>query len=311
MAKMNIATSWTIVSCISMLLCFNNMGIFAQEFSLDKLDLPHQLPVPVPEELLKTNFSLNDVKDLFRNKCIEVSGEKVGAEAYTEIEAAFAVLSECINNIINYNTMQQEIEEASPNGELDMVFNKYCNRRSNAIECFETFTTKLIPCLDKEEQESQDVIKRIVRSLLNFVCHKDGDHIALFIAEKGPECFESKKDNIQQCINDTFSSYMDTANLHDNKIKSIPKLVVGQKQCDDIHNLESCIVRHLEGCSDITPANLVESMFNFIRNETLCRNFEKSPLTAAPGSSATRINILQEWAMYLIMILFFFKYLLH
>lgn len=283
------------------------MGIIAQQFSLDKLDLPHQLPVS--EELLKTNFSLDDAKDLFRNKCIEVSGEEIGSQAFTEIESGFTVLSNCINNIINYETMQQEIEKASPNGELDVVFNKYCNKRTDAIACFDVFTAKLTPCLVKEELDGQDVIKRIMRSLLNFVCHKDGDHIALFIAEKGPECFESKKDNIQQCLNNTLSSYFDTTNLNDNKIKSIPKLVMGQKQCDDIQSLETCIIRHLEGCSEITPANLVESMFNFIRNETLCHNSEKSPLTAAP-SGATRIDTLRQCGMYLILLLIF-KFLLH
>ncbi|XP_017156263.1 27 kDa hemolymph protein [Drosophila miranda] len=283
---------------------FNNVGIQAQ-LNLDQIELQKQLP----EELLKSNFTINDAKDVFRNKCIEVAGEDAGGKAYEEIESGFAVLSDCVNGIVNYTTMQQEIEEASPEGELDVVFNKYCNKRSSAIECFDVFTAKLSPCLDKEEQESKDVIKRIIQSLLNFVCHKDGDQIALFIAEKGPECLESEKDNIQQCLNSTFSTYLNSADIHDNKIKSIPKLTVGQRQCDDMLSLQSCVVHRLEQCTDITPANLVESMFNFIRNETLCRNYQKSPLTAAAASSSPGVQAMP--LLYSLFPMFIFTFAFH
>ncbi|XP_017850757.1 27 kDa glycoprotein [Drosophila busckii] len=271
-------------TCAWLLLLCAICGTSAQ-LKLDEFDLQNQLP----DEILKTNFSYNDLKEMFRNKCIEVSGEERGPSAYADIESGFVVLSECINNIVNYTKMQQEIQEARPRGELDVVFNKYCKQRSNATDCFDTFTAKLLPCLDKEEQESQTVLKRIVQSLLNFICHKDGDQIALFIAEEGPECLESQKDNIQQCINSTFSSYFNNAELQNNinKTKTIPKLVVGQKQCNEIKTLENCIVRHLEHCSKITPANLIESMSYFIRNETLCRNYQVLALTDASAAASS------------------------
>lgn len=37
-------------------------------------------------------------------------------------------------------------------------------------------------------------------------------------------------------------------------------------------SLQVCIVKSLEQCSESTPANLVESMFKFVRNETPCVN---------------------------------------
>ncbi|KAH8416884.1 hypothetical protein KR222_009911, partial [Zaprionus bogoriensis] len=256
------------------------LGVRAQ-LSLDKIDLQGQLS----EEQGLSNFSY-EVKDVVRKKCIELSGEEAGDQAFTDILSGFTTLSECMGNIVNYTAMQQEIQKASPRGELDVVFNKYCKKRSDAIECFDVFSAKLTPCLDKEEQESQDVLKRIVQSLLNFVCHKDGDQIALFIAEEGPECLESQRNNIQQCFNSTFSTYFNGTELQDsNKVTTIPKLVVGEKQCGDIHKLESCIVNHLEHCTKITPANLIESMFHFIRNETLCRNYHPLPLTGGAAYS--------------------------
>lgn len=39
-----------------------------------------------------------------------------------------------------------------------------------------------------------------------------------------------------------------------------------------MNNLQNCIVGELEVCEESTPANLVESMFKFIRNETPCVN---------------------------------------
>lgn len=41
----------------------------------------------------------------------------------------------------------------------------------------------------------------------------------------------------------------------------------------DMHSLEECIVTELETCEESTPANLVEAMFKYIRNETPCSNF--------------------------------------
>lgn len=36
--------------------------------------------------------------------------------------------------------------------------------------------------------------------------------------------------------------------------------------------LQQCVVKSLEKCDESTPANLVESMFKFVRNETPCVN---------------------------------------
>lgn len=40
----------------------------------------------------------------------------------------------------------------------------------------------------------------------------------------------------------------------------------------DMDALQVCVVKHLERCEESTPANLVESMFKFVRNETVCGN---------------------------------------
>lgn len=289
-----------ICACIWLIFILFGLLQVRADLNLDQLDLQSQ----ISDDFSKMNFSSNDVVELFSNKCIKVSGEEAGGQAFKDIEAGFSTLSECITKIVNFTAMQAEIQEASPRGELDVVFNKYCAKRSEAVECFDVFTAKLLPCLEKDEQESQDVIKRIVQSLLNFVCHKDGDQIALFIAEEGPECLQSQSNNIQQCFNSTFSTYFN--DLQDNnQIKTIPKLVVGKEQCEDFRKLAFCVVRHLEHCTKITPANLIESMFNFIRNETVCRNYETLPLT---GSSAASLYPIFTILMYSQMALVLIKF---
>lgn len=40
----------------------------------------------------------------------------------------------------------------------------------------------------------------------------------------------------------------------------------------DMNTLQHCVVGELESCEESTPANLVEAMFKFVRNETPCVN---------------------------------------
>lgn len=40
----------------------------------------------------------------------------------------------------------------------------------------------------------------------------------------------------------------------------------------NMDTLQGCVVKSLEKCDESTPANLVESMFKFVRNETPCVN---------------------------------------
>lgn len=97
------------------------------------------------------------------------------------------------------------------------------------------FTAKVEPCLEAKEIDGEKTIVKIFTNLLNFVCHKEGDQIALFIAEKGPECFNSKKDKIIECANATFSRYATPEN--EKKFKNItssttlPEFVIGVEQC--------------------------------------------------------------------------------
>lgn len=110
---------------------------------------------------------------------------------------------------------------------------RYCRKRNTAIGCVENFTAALSPCLEPKEIEGKEVFVKIVKSLLNFVCYKDGDQIALFIAEKGPECFEQSKDELINCMNSTFNTYLplQSAIQLPTIPMELPQFVIGDKQC--------------------------------------------------------------------------------
>lgn len=105
---------------------------------------------------------------------------------------------------------------------------RYCRRRTTAIDCMRNFTTSIEPCLNEKEVANKKTFVNIFTNLLNFVCHKDGDQIALFIAEKGPECFNDKKDALTHCINSTLSSYIPSGQT---TLDNLPELVMGTKEC--------------------------------------------------------------------------------
>jgi hypothetical protein len=54
-------------------------------------------------------------------------------------------------------------------------------------------------------------------------------------------------------------------------------------------DLQICVVKALETCSEPTPANIVDSMFNFVRKMTPCAKFKPDPQPnkAAKGSATT------------------------
>lgn len=174
---------------------------------------------------------------------------------------------ECVQDIVDFSKLQNEIEEAKPNGNLDTVFNKYCNKRNEGVLCVETFTTSIDPCLTQEEKDQKVIFINITKSLLEFVCHENGNQIALFIAEEGPECFESKRDSLSKCFNETMGKYL---NNELPTLENLPTLVIKEENCLDMDKLEECVVDELEKCKESTPANLMEALFRFVRKETPC-----------------------------------------
>lgn len=212
----------------------------------------------------------DDLKKVFKEKCKKATGVD-NSTLYQEVEKGSILLVTCLSGLANLTALQKEIEEARPLGELDTVFHKHCQKAPAAEKCFREFNTVIQPCLSKEEKSQNAVMMRIVSGLLSFMCARGGDQIALFVAEDGPECLEANKEAIQHCANKSFSEFVPKHTITD--IFNLPDFTLEPEHCVDLAKFEACTIHHLEQCQEITPANVAESIFKFVKNETSCKAF--------------------------------------
>lgn len=276
--------------------------VFVGLVALCSAELLDSLQSQLSPEIANRNHTedLENAKRLVKEKCKSVAGEEKADSAFNAVEEAFTGIIECGQEIINFENLQKEIDEASPKGELESVFNEYCKKRPDALDCVGNFTEKIEVCLNEDEKDIKNTAMKITTSLLDFVCYKGGNQIALFIAEKGPECLKATQEPIQKCINATFSKYQQ--NITDlsakvmnkeNKVdfNEFPKLKMGPELCGDISIAEACIVKELEKCQEITPANIVESLFRFVKKETDCKNYGPQANTKSKDNGVTSNSI--------------------
>ncbi|TDG39443.1 hypothetical protein AWZ03_014134 [Drosophila navojoa] len=223
----------------------------------------------LPPEFRNTNVSMDDIKRVYREKCKKATG-KDNATLYKDIEDAAGKLGACLSGLANLTALQAEMEAARPIGELDTVFHKYCQRAPEAEGCVREFNEKVKPCLNTEELRQQATMMRLGSSLLNFACSRGGDQIALFVAEQGPECLEANRESISNCLNRSFHQYIPKDGQVPD-LMSRPELLFSPTHCVDLQSFEACVLHHLEQCAEITPANIVQSIFRFVKNETDCK----------------------------------------
>ncbi|XP_067636016.1 27 kDa hemolymph protein-like [Eurosta solidaginis] len=253
----------------------------------------------LPAEYKNHNFTVGEVKKMFREKCKKASGGVENSTVYQEIEKGATELTTCLASAINITALQEEIEIARPIGEMDTVFNKYCTKAPDALKCLRDFNDKVQPCLSAIERKQNVVLMRIVTGLIDFLCSHGGDHIALFVAEEGPECLEANRDAINACANSSFHETLPK----DFKIPDLfdlPDFVLEPAHCVDLERFQKCTIHHLEQCREITPANVAESVFKFIKNETSCNQLvqtianQRSVLLKADTDGATinAVNVL-------------------
>lgn len=273
------------------------------DFSLN--DIKSKLPegIQLPTELEGFELPTDNITKVLKEKCAKQTGSDA---AYEEASQAAQNALTCITNLIDFSTIQEEIEKAKPEGNVDTVFNKYCDQRGKAIQCVENFTQAIEPCLTDEEKDQKVVFVNITKSLLEFICHENGNQIALFIAEEGPECFSEKTDALHECVSSTFNKY--NASLPSSiptEAKPLPSFIIKEDNCRDMDDLEICIVHELEQCKESTPANLVEALFRFVRKETPCKNFPKKlhSTGSAGGAAMEKMSVavlFGTWTMALI-----------
>ncbi|CAK1552880.1 unnamed protein product [Leptosia nina] len=223
-----------------------------------KVFLVSCLAVGVLSDLIVTDAQREQFKQVIKETC-----KRNGAEEKSDdIENSIKGFVDCIKGLINIETVKKEIEEAKPNGALDEVFKKYCAKSPELKTCINSLADGVTPCLETAIRENIDNGKKSVDQLVDFVCYKDGDRIALFIAEGGPECFQEKSGAIRECANKAKEGI--------NSLESFKKLT-RDEQCGKFDNLAACVVKALEECSTPTPGNMAESLFRYVKNGSPCK----------------------------------------
>ncbi|KYN37802.1 Interferon-related developmental regulator 1 [Trachymyrmex septentrionalis] len=219
-------------------------------------------------------------------------------------------MAQCIQKLVNITELYAEMEKYKPTGDLDIVFREYCSKRQSMRTCVSNFTNTIEVCLDEKMRENKKIVMNITDSLLEFVCYKEGDRIALFISAGGPECFESKTQEVLDCANKTFGNVSTSPKLDfPFGSESFSAWEFSPKECSlsvreeetyvclmhyrDINKFQTCVVAELEKCPDPTPANIMDSVFNFIKRATPCGNIlAESAAATGTLSSASHVSAL-------------------
>lgn len=262
------------------LICFGFcLCCFAQTIPPDVLNKINTIPGIGSLNLSAVNQTeimgkINEVKELLKEKC----DKKGGPGTFDKIFNAKDELFSCVKGLVNFTTLNKEMEDAKPTGDLDIVFKKYCDKRGIFEQCISNFTDVLDPCLEPLEKYNEGIVKDATHSVLNFVCHKEGDRIALFIGSGGKECFQQRYIEVAKCINATYSKYIRINESQPGMptFDKIPTLKFDVQTCSDAMRTQACIVQELEKCEDPTPGNLMDALMTFVRRKTPCEGLLKS-----------------------------------
>lgn len=234
--------------------------------------------------------NLEQIDDsVVRDKC----DQRGGKGTFDAIKNSRDSVQSCVEDLISLDTLRKEIEDAKKTGSLDEVFGKYCNKRPQFKQCFEGFLTNLKKCLTTAEIDNMNIGLDVIKQLGDFACHKDGDRIAMFVAEGGPECIKSQIEGIKSCVNKTIK-------FEEPSIDSLPSFLTTSKVCDDMSKMQPCIVTELEKCENTTSANIVDAIFRFIKKNICNKKKNKRSVRSKRGAvaiGANQINQLKDTYM--------------
>lgn len=225
------------------------------------------LNIDIPDVDLNSTSMPNaeDIEKVLREKC-----EKNGAtDAVDLIKEEQENARICIEKYVNFTTIEEELEEKKKTGSMDEVFSKYCKKWPDIKGCFDKAVSISRSCMDKKEEDAFNRTLDIINDLQEFMCYKDGDRLAMFVAEGGVECMSERKDGVQECVNKTLGSRIPDAD--DLSVTNLPVMLFTDRDCDDFEEVRECVNHELEKCKDSTPANIVDAFFKFLKKQLPCK----------------------------------------
>lgn len=92
------------------------------EINLEELKSKLPEGVEIPPALQNISLpTMEEIKAVVKSKCDKVTGNTT---AFTAVEEAFEEFKGCAADLVDFEELQKEMEDAQPKGELDTVFNK-------------------------------------------------------------------------------------------------------------------------------------------------------------------------------------------
>jgi len=205
----------------------------------------------------------------FRNweeRCLLTGGEQVLDDYLYEQEN----LIYCILKQFDLEELQTEMASKKKTGDLDLVFKKYCRSHVPAArECLVDFLSVSALCLTEQDRPGLNVSLAMVDSAIEFICHNDGDRVALFISEEGVECVTAHKDEMLSCVKKSVPEAFSPMHRRRNH-NSMHFYVFQKENCRKGDAIIDCVEKTLLNCKDPTPSNLLHGLLQTMREVTPC-----------------------------------------
>jgi len=232
------------------------------------------------DKLLKRSFKN------WEERCLVHGGRNVLEEYLHEQEN----LVFCMMELFDLQEIRSEIERNKKSGDLDEVIKKYCNEKVPAArDCLASFLGVSRNCLEEADRGGLNISQEMVDRAVEFICHRDGDRVNLFLSEGGAECVTSHYSQILSCVNNSVPEIFRTSP----KVRQTSRIhfyVFQQENCRKGDAIISCVEKSLLKCPDPTPANLVQALLEDVRAVTTC--------------SATSPVYRLEWLVVAVLVLF-------
>ncbi|RVE52499.1 hypothetical protein evm_002893, partial [Chilo suppressalis] len=116
----------------------------------------------------------NQTLPAIKKKC----EENGGPAAYDNVKKAYENFATCLKALVDPTKLQEEIELAKPNGQVDEVFKSYCAKTPEFKKCFKNMTEAVKPCFSQKERENLKTVYNVTEQVAEFICFKEGDRIA-------------------------------------------------------------------------------------------------------------------------------------
>jgi len=188
----------------------------------------------------------------------------------------------CVLTNFDSRKIESEIEQKRETGEgLSPVFKKYCGApvaktRPCIIDFFETSRR----CLPPNDKIGLNITVNMLDAAIDFLCHRDGDRLSLFMASDGMSCVQRHREGIVNCVKDEVPEMFE-----DGTLKNVDLLTFDRDKCRKFDATRKCVDLSLKGCDDPTPADIINSMLMAVRKATPCQQASSMWFTATSGTA--------------------------